>query len=153
MKVEIIKVGDTDAYSFKQLLLLFAEVFDLTDFQSPTDQHLERVLQNESFFAIVASVSDTIVGGITCYVLAPYYSPSPQVYVFDLAVHPRYRRLGFGSRLVQAAIDHSKSLGAEEVFVQADNDDIHALEFYHATGGVPEKVTHFSFTLKKLTSR
>jgi aminoglycoside 3-N-acetyltransferase I len=149
MKVEIYKLGPQDTPLFRKLVTLFAEVFDMGDFQPPTDQHLGRLLRDDTFFTIAACVSDEIVGGVTCYVLKQYYDVSSYVYIFDLAVHPRYQRLGFGRRLVQAAIEHGKTLGAEEVFVQADDEDIHALEFYRTTGGISEKVTHFTYSLKK----
>ncbi|MGC3947211.1 MAG: GNAT family N-acetyltransferase [Chryseolinea sp.] len=149
MKVEIFKIESPDTTSFRRLLEIFADVFGMADFHHPSDEHLERVLQDESFFTFVASISDAIVGGITCYVLSPYYSTAPYVYIFDLAVLPQFQRLGFGNRLVQAVIQHSRKLGAEEVFVQADDIDEHALAFYRAIGGISAKVTHFTYPLKK----
>jgi len=149
MKVEIAKLESPDTASFRRLLVVFAEVFGMVDFQPPSDTHLERLLRDETFFTFAASVSDAIVGGITCYVLSPYYSTSPCVYIFDLAVLPHFQRLGFGNRLVQAAIEHSRRLGAEEIFVQADDIDEHALAFYRAIGGISEKVTHFTYPITK----
>lgn len=148
MKVEIIKIESPDTTSFRRLLEVFGEVFEMNGFQPPSDEHLERVLRDDTFFAFAAKVSDSIVGGITAYVLSPYYSTSPYVYIFDLAVLPQFQRLGFGNRLVQAVIEHSRTLGAEEVFVQADNIDEHALAFYKAIGGNAEKVTHFTYPIK-----
>ncbi|MEJ1239351.1 GNAT family N-acetyltransferase [Chryseolinea sp. T2] len=149
MKVEIFKIDPTDTQSFSRLLTVFAEVFGMTGFQPPPEEHLITVLQKESFFSYAATVSDVLIGGVTCYVLSPYYSASPYVYIFDLAVLPRFQRLGFGRRLVQAVIQHGRELGAEEVFVQADDIDTHALEFYRAIGGMAEKVTHFTYPLRK----
>jgi len=149
MNVEIYQLGQHDTRSFNKLLALFAEVFEMESFTPPTEEHLEDLLCKETFFAFAASVSDQIVGGVTCYMLDQYYSTSSYLYIFDLAVHPRYQRLGFGRRLLQAVILRGKSLGAEEVFVQADDVDIHALEFYRASGGLAEKVTHFTYSLKR----
>ena len=149
MKVEIYQLAQHDTRSFTKLLTLFAEVFEMERFTPPTEEHLEDLLSKETFFAFTASVSDQIVGGVTCYMLDQYYNTSPYMYIFDLAVHPRYQRLGFGRRLLQAVIERGKSLGAEEVFVQADDIDIHALEFYRASGGLAEKVTHFTYSLKR----
>jgi hypothetical protein len=36
----------------------------------------------------------------------------------------------------------------EEVFVQADQPDEHAIEFYHAMGGIAEQVVHFYYPLQ-----
>jgi hypothetical protein len=40
-----------------------------------------------------------------------------------------------------------KGIGMEEVFVQADQADQHAIEFYQATGGIAEQVVHFYYPL------
>lgn len=37
----------------------------------------------------------------------------------------------------------------EEVFVQADEADDYALDFYHSTGAAEEKVVHFYYPLTK----
>jgi aminoglycoside 3-N-acetyltransferase I len=149
MNVEIYQLGQHDTRSFTKLLTLFAEVFEMERFAPPTEEHLEYVLSKENFLAFTASVSDQIVGGVTCYILDQYYNTSSYIYIFDLAVHPQYQRMGFGRRLLQAVIERGKSLGAEEVFVQADDVDIHALEFYRASGGLAEKVTHFTYSLTR----
>ena len=149
MKVEIFKIESSDTTSFRRLLDVFAGVFEMGNVEFPSDAHLAAVLQKETFFSFAASVSDAIVGGVTCYILPPYYGTSPHVYIFDLGVLPQFQRLGFGNRLVQAVIEHSRNLGAEEVFVQADNTDHHALSFYRAIGGNPENVTHFTYPVKK----
>lgn len=148
MNVEIFKLEPHDASTFQKLVGVFAEVFDMPPFAIPAPEYLQHLLRTPSFFAHVATVSGEVVGGITCYVLNQYYSTSSYVYVFDLAVHPRYQRQGLGSRLMAAVSDYSRTLGAEEVFVQADDEDVHALEFYRSTGGIPEKVTHFNYPLK-----
>jgi hypothetical protein len=38
------------------------------------------------------------------------------------------------------------AVGIQDVFVPADNDDTHALDFYRAQGAVESPVTHFTFT-------
>lgn len=148
MNVEVFKLEPHDASSFRDLVGVFAEVFNMPPFEIPSPEYLERLLCNPSFFAHVVTVAGEVVGGVTCYVLNQYYSTSCYVYVFDLAVHPRYQRQGLGSRLMKAVADYSRTLSADEVFVQADDEDVHALEFYRNTGGIPEKVTHFNYPLK-----
>jgi aminoglycoside 3-N-acetyltransferase I len=148
MDVEVYKLEPHDVSSFQKLVGVYAHVFDMGSFTPPGVEYLQRLLLKNSFFAFVAAVSGEIIGGTTCYVLEQYYTTSSYVYVFDLAVHPRYQRLGFGRRLMQAVIAHSHALGAEEVFVQADDADLHAIEFYRSSGGTPEKVTHFNYPLR-----
>ena len=79
MKVEIFRIDPSDTASFSRLLTVFAEVFGMTGFQPPPEEHIAAVLQKESFFSFAATVSDAVVGGITCYVLSPYYSTSQKL--------------------------------------------------------------------------
>ena len=148
MHVEVYKLEPHDVSSFQKLVGVYADVFEMDSFTPPGVEYLQRLLLKNSFFVFVATVSGEIVGGTTCYVLEQYYNTSSYVYVYDLAVHPRFQRLGFGRRLMQAVMEHSQTLGAEEVFVQADDSDLHAIEFYRNSGGIPEKVTHFNYPLR-----
>ncbi len=44
---------------------------------------------------------------------------------------------------------YCRSLGAEEVFVQADQEDTQAVNFYRATGGAPMQVIQFNYPLNE----
>jgi aminoglycoside 3-N-acetyltransferase I len=44
---------------------------------------------------------------------------------------------------------YCQKMGMEEVFVQADEEDHHAIEFYRVTGGIGENVVHFYYPLNK----
>jgi ribosomal protein S18 acetylase RimI-like enzyme len=104
-------------------------------------------LESDSFIVFVALSGEKIVGGLTAYVLQQYYSLRPVAYIYDLAVSNNYQRQGIGKMLVADINDYCKSSGIEEVFVQADEIDKHALDFYHSTGGKAEKVVHFTYRL------
>jgi aminoglycoside 3-N-acetyltransferase I len=51
---------------------------------------------------------------------------------------------GIGRRLVEALRDAANAIEAD-VFVPADDEDLHALDFYRALGGEPAPVTIFTF--------
>ena len=51
-----------------------------------------------------------------------------------------------GPDIVGGLTAHSLPVGITEVFVAADNDDEHALDFYRAEGAVGSPVTIFSFS-------
>ena len=48
--------------------------------------------------------------------------------------------------LIQNLKEYCARNGIEEFFVMAHEDDAHAVEFYHATGGKSEKVINFLYT-------
>src|SRR5580704_10665489 len=67
-------------------------------------------------------------------------------FIYDIAVRPDHRRKGVGRRLVTALCEQASKCGIREVFVPADSDDVHALDFYRALGGAPSPVTIFTFS-------
>jgi ribosomal protein S18 acetylase RimI-like enzyme len=89
-----------------------------------------------------------VVGALTSYILDQYYSKQPLAYIFDLAVAKDEQRKGIGKALMENHSAYCRQIGVEEIMVQADEPDAHALEFYRATGGIPEKVIHFNYPLK-----
>lgn len=147
MEVEIKRLEKQEIDLFKELLVLFEDVFEMENFSMPTDTHLRKVLKDHSFAAFVAISDNKLVGGLTSYIIEQYYSTSPLVYIYDLAIKTDFQRQGIGKMLMAAILTYGKEIGAEEVFVQADNIDHHALEFYKSTGGNAEKVVHFTYPL------
>ncbi|MEO8569561.1 MAG: GNAT family N-acetyltransferase [Ginsengibacter sp.] len=149
MNIEIQKLSGHDIDKFEKLIRLFENVFEMENFTMPCRNHLQQLLEQDSFFVFVALASHDIVGGLTAYTLQQYYSTSPLVYVYDLAVKKEFQRRGIGKNLMTALTTYCIGLGIEEIFVQADAIDDHAIEFYHSTGATAEKVIHFYYPLNK----
>ena len=71
---------------------------------------------------------------------------SSEIFIYDIAVRSDQQRKGIGRLLVAELRAKAAALGIREVFVAADSDDVHALDFYRALGGAPSPVTIFTFT-------
>jgi aminoglycoside 3-N-acetyltransferase I len=149
MNVTVKQLSGEDLLQFRLLIQVFEEVFEMKDHQMPDDTYLLQLLKNEGFLVLVALDRDIVVGGLTAHSLPSYYIPSSEMYLYDLAVKTTFQRKGIGTRLLQALNDHCREKGYHELFVQADEADKHAIEFYRSTRGVPEKVVHFSYSLRK----
>jgi aminoglycoside 3-N-acetyltransferase I len=67
-----------------------------------------------------------------------------EIFIYDLAVRRDHQRRGVGRQLVTHLRTAAEAIGILDVFVPADNDDTHALEFYRAIGGAPASVTIFT---------
>jgi aminoglycoside 3-N-acetyltransferase I len=147
MSPEIKKLGSRDIDQFLALVRLFEKEFEMKDFKMPAPDYLQPLLEKDGFLVFVALVNKEVVGGLTAYTLHQYYSEKPLVYIYDLAVKTDHQRKGIGRLLMAGINGYCKVNGAEEVFVQADEEDDHALAFYQATGGRPEKVVHFTYPL------
>lgn len=145
--VEIFPLRDID--QFIELIQLFAEIFEMENFSLPSEAHLRSVLAKEAFFVFAATYKNRIIGGLTAYTIQQYFAESPIAYIYDLAVKVDFQRQGIGKKLIAAATDFFKTKGYKEVFVQADEEDGYALEFYRSTGGIETKVRHFNYMLDK----
>lgn len=148
MEVEIKKLSANELFSFKKLIKLFEEVFEMEDFIIPPEKHLKKILAKSDFMVFIASSEDKIVGGLTVYVLEQYYHIKPLAYIYDLAVTASFQRKGIGKKLIDAVNNHCREQGFEEVFVQADKIDDYAIDFYRKTRPTNEEdVSHFYYTL------
>ena len=149
MDLLVKRLAPSELDKFVALIQVFEEVFEMKGFQMPGEQYLQIQLAKDDFYVFVAMLEEKVVGGLTAYTLVQYYSERPLVYIYDLAVLDRYQRRGIGRKLMDEITAYCKESGVEEVFVQADQEDQHAIDFYQATGGIAEQVVHFYYPLFK----
>ncbi len=148
MKIEYKKLEIVDLSRLTELIKVYEEVFEMEDFTLPAAQYLQSLLEKEIVIFYVAMIDKKVVGGLTAHVLPSTYFPSSEVYIYDLAVRTEFQRKGIGRQLINSLKEYCASLRLKEVFVQADLEDRHAIDFYQATGGIAESVVHFSYELK-----
>lgn len=147
VKVKILEESELE--KFVALIGVFEAVFEMKEFRIPDRTHLQVLLSDRANFHVaVALMDNVVVGGLTAYTLRQYYSSRPLVYIYDLAVKSELQRQGIGRRLIDYVRGHFSSLGFEEVFVQADRVDTHAVDFYRKTNPTAEEdVLHFYYSL------
>ena len=143
INVKQLSVADTALT--QQLFTLLQQVFEMDTVGILTETYLKTLLTNPSFIVFAAFQKNEIVGGLTAYVLPMYCTEHAEVYIYDIAVAPQFQRKGIGKRLLAAIKEYSRQNGIRGVFVQADEADEHALDFYRAAGGSEERVRHFTF--------
>lgn len=146
-KIQLLNANDID--KLNELVSIFERVFEMENFKRPTRKHFEQVLYQDNFIAVIAMIDGRVVGGLTLYILHQYYSEKPLAYLYDLAVLPEYQRIGIGKKLMEFIVDYGKRQGFDELYVQADKADHHALDFYRSTKpGREDEVIQFSYLLK-----
>ncbi len=149
MDVSIQKLTATDVDKLSALIDVYEIVFEMNDFKKPERAYLQTLLNEKTLVFLVALQNKAVIGGLTAHLLPSTYFASSLVYIFDLAVQTQFQRKGIGRKLLNALQEYCTALGIPEVFVQADLEDQHALEFYRATGGTAESVIHFTYNLQK----
>lgn len=123
-----------------------AEVFD-EECEDLGDGYLDRLLCREGFWAIAAFTDDDeLIGGLTAHTLPMTRAEASEIFIYDIAVRSDQQRKGVGRLLMTELRREAANAGIQDVFVAADDDDVHALDFYRALGGVPSPVTFFTFS-------
>ncbi len=144
--LNIKKLAVKDIIHFEKLVNLFAEVFEMKEFVSPKREYLLELLSKNNFHAFAALNNSDLIGGLTVYTLDQYYSEKPLAYLFDLAVSPQWQRQGIGKILIGETKLYFQQKGYQELFVQADKADDHAVDFYRITKPTfEEQVVHFTW--------
>jgi aminoglycoside 3-N-acetyltransferase I len=142
LRVRRLKPGERDLA--RTLFSLMADVFE-EECAALSDGYLDRLLAREGFWAIAAFEGDRIVGGLTAHTLPMTRDETSELFIYDIAVHREHQRKGVGRRLVTELRERAAATGIRVLFVPADNDDRHALDFYRALGGAAAAVTFFTF--------
>jgi aminoglycoside 3-N-acetyltransferase I len=108
--------------------------------------YVERLLRRDDFWAIAAIEDREPVSELTAFTLPLTRSETAELLIYDIAVQPRHQRCGIGRRLLDTLKKLAGETGINTVWVAADNEDPHVLEFYRAIGGSPTAVTIFTFS-------
>jgi aminoglycoside 3-N-acetyltransferase I len=145
---KIKKLAKNDLPLFKELILLFHEVFDIKNTKGAEESYLNNLLKKPGFIACVVIRENKVIGGLTAYELPLYYGNYSEVYIYDMAVKQEFQRQGIGKKLIAELKQICKKNGIREMFVEAHEEDKHAVDFYKSTGGKAERVVHFNYKLK-----
>ncbi|WP_152658415.1 GNAT family N-acetyltransferase [Oceanobacillus sp. CFH 90083] len=143
--VEYRKLAMVDESSFSKLVLLFNKEFESPDLNYVNDKNIRSLLAKPDFICFVACIGDEVVGGLTGYELLMYDQEGSSMYLYDLAVNKNYQRRGIGSNLVGELMNYCRAKNIKDLFVQADAEDQHAIEFYNKIGGDDSETVQFSF--------
>lgn len=142
------RLGSGDVKWLRDLNLIFATAFEDEEShlsKPPTDQYLEELLGQKSFFAFVAYKDQEVCAGIVGYILDKYEQQRRELYIYDLAVKTTFQNKGIGFKLIQEAQILAHSLGIYLLFVQALSGDLPATKLYRRFSNEKD-VLYFEFS-------
>lgn len=143
--IRIDRLTVTELSRARELFLTMASVFEVHA-DPLSDRYLARLLGRDDFWALAASIDGRTVGGLTAHTIPLTVAEASEVFIYDLAVVSEHQRQGIGRQLVTTLRSLAAAAGISVVFVPADNEDAHALDFYRAVGGTAAPVTIFTFS-------
>lgn len=138
------RLTPSDAARAREVFKAMAVAFE-NDVAVISTDYVHDLLRRTDFLVVAAFAGDVPVGGLTGFLLPTTQSESTELFIYDIAVVSAYRRKGIGKRLVETARQIAETAGVEVTWVPADNEDVHALDFYKALGGIGSPVTVFTF--------
>ncbi len=142
--IAIRRLGPSDVTAGRDLFQIMAAVFEEHG-GTLSEAYAAALLARDDFWAIEAVVDGEVAGGLTGYTLPLTREETLEVLIYDIAVQPRFQRRGIGRELVATLRRLAAQAGLGAVWVLADNEDAHALDFYRALGASPAAVTAFTF--------
>lgn len=142
--LRIVRLGPRDRTTAKALFTTMAAVFEENRAEL-SDAYVDALLAREDLWVLAATVGTDIVAGLTAHTLPMTRSESREIFIYDLAVRADHQRRGIGRLLIAHLRRIAAEAGIDDIFVPADDEDTHALEFYRALGGTPSPVTIFTF--------
>ncbi len=144
--MEIKKLDKNDMADFSNLIEIFKTVFESEE-QIADTAHLGRLLSNPDFMVFVVKLNEKVVGGLTIYVLHRYFSVKPIAYIYDVGITPSYQGQGLGKALMAEVCRFLKQNDFEDAYVEAESDDIDAVNFYKKTKFSHQmNAIHFTYT-------
>ena len=144
--MQIKKLEKSEISDFKALIEIFKEVFENDEIILESEQ-LGDLLSKPDFMVFVVTLDGNVIGGLTIYVLHRYYASKPLAYIYDVGISPMYQGKGFGKALMAEVCLFCKQNNFEDAYVEAESDDIDAVNFYRRTKFTTEmNATHFTYS-------
>ena len=144
--MQIKKLEKSEISDFKALIEIFKEVFENDEIILESEQ-LGDLLSKPDFMVFVVTLDGNVIGGLTIYVLHRYYASKPLAYIYDVGISPMYQGKGFGKALMAEVCQFCKQNNFEDAYVEAESDDIDAVNFYRRTKFTTEmNATHFTYS-------
>lgn len=146
------RLTGTDLGQMRALNALYAAVFEMPDEylgKPPGDEWLVQLLGRDDFISTIAMTPDgQIIGGLSGYLLVKFEQARREIYIYDLAVAPDWRRQGVASALINHLRAEAARLKAWVIFVQADEGDNPAIGLYRKWAAGEEIAHHFDIEPK-----
>ena len=143
--VDVRRLHENEVALARATFAMMGAVFD-EGWRPLGDEYLAALLRRPDVWVYAALDADgQPVGGLTANQLPMTRAETTELLIYDLAVRADRQRQGIGRILVERLRRDGAAAGAGDVWVPADDDDQHALDFYRATGATGQPVTIFTY--------
>lgn len=140
MPVEIRLLGTGD---YAILARVADDVFD-----GPVDSHWTTEFLGDARHHLVVAVDAECVVGMASAVHYVHPDKPPELWVNEVGVAATHRGLGIGRRLMDALLEHGRTVGCHEAWVLTEETNAIARRLYSRAGGVETAAIMYTFSLE-----
>ncbi len=130
--IKIRKAEESDFPAMISLFREFAEFQKHPERMQNTVAHMRE--EKDYIFAFLALSEPGEIIAYACYSYTYHTWSGKSIYLDDLYVKPRYRKIGLGKRLLEKVIDEAKRENCHKVRWQVSHWNKNAQEFYKSMG-------------------
>ena len=128
MKIRNYHQSDKDS-----VISLWKEVFNPKQYHNTPELIIDMKIKNNDGLFYVAEQDNKIIGTV----ISGY--DGHRGWIYSLAVHPKFRRKGIGTSLVNKALIKLEKLGCLKVNLQINRDNNNVIGFYEKNGFLTEE--------------
>jgi ribosomal protein S18 acetylase RimI-like enzyme len=132
MHIQITRISNTSKFSIEDLNRL------LDDGMVWDREQGRRFVGNDDNALFIALWEGHAAGFLTAHRLQRFDKRKAEVLLYEIGVHPNYRRRGIGKALIEEVKKWAKEVGADNVWVLTEKDNQAAMAMYKSTGGIEE---------------
>jgi ribosomal protein S18 acetylase RimI-like enzyme len=125
---------------------VFAHVADGV-FDSPIQTHFARAFLADARHHMFVAMDDGLVVGMVSAVDYVHPDKAPQLWINEIGVAPSHQRRGIGRRLLDAMLEHGRTLGCTEAWLGTEKDNVAARQLYASSASAPAPFVLYSFEL------
>jgi ribosomal protein S18 acetylase RimI-like enzyme len=122
-------------------------VFDL-----PVQPDLTRAFLDDPRHHMIVALDDGVVVGMISAVDYVHPDKARQLWINEVGVAPSHRRRGIGRRMLDAMLEHGRSMGCTEAWLGTEDDNGPARALYEGAGSKPETFVLYEFPFDRLTA-
>lgn len=108
----------------------------------------EQFIGNNDNALFIAFWEGKASGFLTAHRLQRFDKRKAGVLLYEIGVHPDYRRRGIGKALIEEVKKWAKEVGADKVWVLTDKNNEAAMAMYKSAGGIEEAPGTIMWTYK-----
>ncbi len=132
--IEIAKINDIPKLS-NLLTTLFSQEIEFIPNAKSQEAGLKEIIQNPSIGEILTiRKGDEIIGMVSLLYSVSTALGGKVATLEDMVIAPEFRQNGFGTKLLQKAIEHVQSIGALRITLLTDCDNEIAIKYYEENG-------------------